>query len=102
MLDSIKSDRLICEYLEKCYTEPATDLYVFVSNEYETLVERYGMKKIQAAIEACCVHYTSDEDKEWQEAASKLSKQEILEINTTIGFLCGIAVAELERKEKEG
>lgn len=97
MLDSKTSNNLINKYLEKCYTEQSRDLYNYVSEKFEELVNCYGWNKINTAIEACVKHNISEENDDWEEAAKKLSKHEIFEISTTIGFLCGIAEAELRR-----
>ncbi len=97
MLNAENTDELISEYLSECYTEPTTDIYAFVEDKYNKLIDYHGYKKIEAAIEVCLPHQISVEDEQWRKVAKKFTKQEVMEINTTVGFLCGIAEAELRR-----
>jgi len=95
-----KADNMINEYLEKCYTEPETEIYSFISNKYEDLVCTYGYQLISNVMGACSIQMLSTDEEEYKKAIAKLTKDQIFEIAATVSFLAGMAFAEMSKDRR--
>lgn len=92
-------ENMIERYLFDYYDDLCNDeLFRMVENQWQRLDYEFGYGKLRAAVESCLMHTLSDETQEWKKEAAKLTKADIMEINSIIGFLAGIAFAETYRR----
>jgi hypothetical protein len=92
-----KSENLIIDYFEMCYTEPPTETYSYIEDKYRELAEIYGASVVNNVIEALSGHMLSDDKEEYMKTIKKLKKETIFEISAQICFLGGMAYVEMER-----
>lgn len=99
MFQPDKADGLICDYLEKCYTEPMSEIYSLINSKYEELVDIHGWDLINNVVNACSMHMCSEDAEIYRNAVSKIKKETIFDICSTVSFLAGMAYSEMEQKK---
>jgi len=97
-----KLNNLIMDYFELCYTEPTSETYDYIEENYMELAKFYGAPIVNNVVEALSGHMLSDDKEEYMRLIKKLKKETIFEISAQICFLGGMAYVEMERKSKEG
>ena len=97
MIQANKVTGIIEDYLEKCYTEPKTDIYNNIEYAYSELINTHGWQKVTNVLEACSLQMCSDEQEEYYQSVKKIKKETLFEISSELSFLAGVAYVEMER-----
>lgn len=101
MIQANKITGIIDDYLEKCYTEPITNIYATIENLYADIIDVYGWKTVTNVLEACSLQMCSDKQEQYYKAVKNIKKETIFEITSKLSFLAGMAYIEMENESKK-